>query len=92
VLVTAGGITPDGAGVSVRGVVNNPGEVPVTVTEADVSLTVQGAPVGMLNASPPLPWTIAPGGSLQFALTFQRPAANAAMLNVLGYQFEIQMR
>lgn len=89
VLVTAAGISPDGAGVMVRGLINNTGEAPVTVNESDVSLTVDGAPLGLREAAAPLPWTIAPGGTLQFALTFERPAADTAMLNVLGYRFQL---
>jgi hypothetical protein len=89
VLVTAAEITPDGTGVSVRVMISNPGQEAIVVSESDVSLTVEGMPLGLQVAVPPPPWTIAPGGTLQLVLTFERPAADTALLTVLGYRFQL---
>ena len=89
VLVTAAEITPDGTAVSVRLMIGNPGQDAIVVNESDVSLTAEGISLGLREALPPPPWTIAPGGTLQVVLTFERPPADTALLTVLGYRFQL---
>ncbi len=67
----------------------NPGEVPLTVSADDISLSSSAGPGEMILAAPPLPWTIEAYDAREVELEFARPEAAAAVLTILGYTFEI---
>ena len=77
--------------IVVSGTVENQGETALQVTEADISLTSGAGESVLQTASPLLPWRLEPGVEQAFELQFDRPQdTTQALLNVLGFTFEIQ--
>jgi hypothetical protein len=72
------------------GEVTNLGTQPVVITESDIRLsTGDGATFLLLSTNPPLPWTVSPGQTTQFFLTYQRPPEATARFSVLNQSFEL---
>jgi hypothetical protein len=73
------------------GTIINNGEQAVVVTQDDVWLrTPAGASYLMLSTNPAFPWTVPPGQTLQFAVTFQTPiGADTAVFTVLNQSFQL---
>ncbi len=80
-------ISSDNTSFMVQGQIFNQGDQPLTVTEANVRLEGDGATYFMLSTSPAFPWTVPPGQSTPFMLTFQRPNADTATLSILNQSF-----
>jgi hypothetical protein len=77
--------------IVIAGLVENQGETTLEVTTEDVSLTSGAGESVLQTASPLLPWIIDPGSEQSFELQFDRPqGTESALLNVLGFSFEIQ--
>ena len=69
-------ITDDQSSLLMDGQITNLGTQQVVVTQQDLSLrTADGASFLLLATNPELPWTIPPGGTLQFFVRYQNPQA-----------------
>jgi hypothetical protein len=79
----------DGNTLIIEGEVQNTGTAPLTVEEADVSLSSSAGLGELIMAAPPLPWTFEPGETRVIELQYQRPDASTVLLEFLGYSFEI---
>lgn len=84
-------VSPDLSSLILSGKVANLGEQPVVISEADISLqTDDGSVYLMLSTNPAFPWTVPPGQTVQFMVTFQRPiAADSAVFTVLNQPFQL---
>lgn len=84
-------IAEDLSSMTLAGQITNPSEQPLVIVESDVTLrTEDGASYLLLSTNPPFPWTVPPGQTLQYSVTFQRPfTANAAVFTVLNQPFQI---
>ncbi|MDT8304941.1 MAG: DUF4352 domain-containing protein [Anaerolineae bacterium] len=82
-------VSEDGTTLSLFGQVSNSGTQPLIVGEGDVSLVANGTVHLILSTNPAFPWTIAPGGTVPFTLSFQRPAASEAIFTLLSQPFQL---
>lgn len=79
----------DGNVLIIVGQVRNRGAQPLTVEAADVTLSSDAGLSELISTAPPLPWSIEPGQTQVIELQYQRPDTSAALLELLGYSFEI---
>jgi hypothetical protein len=84
-------ITQDLNNLNIIGQITNTASQPVVVTREDVSLrTPTGSDYVLLSSNPPFPWTVPPGQTLQFTVTYQRPLATGeALFTVLNQPFQL---
>ncbi len=84
-------VAADLASMNLIGQIINNGDQPVVATQGDVWLrTADGASYLMLSTNPAFPWTIPPGQTLQYSVTFQTPVgADTAVFNVLNQSFQL---
>ena len=83
-------VSTDLTSLILGGQVTNLGTQPVVITESDVSLQTQdGSIYLLLSTNPPFPWTVPPGQTLQFFLTYQLPPTDAAVFRVLNQGFQL---
>jgi hypothetical protein len=83
-------VSPDLTSLNLGGQVTNLGTQPLVITESDVQLRSEDGTVYlMLSVNPPLPWTVAPGQTVQFFVTYQRPPSGNAIFRVLNQEFLI---
>lgn len=80
-------VSPDNTSLIVQGQIFNQGGQALTVTEADVRLESEGTAFFILSTSPAFPWSVPPGQTTQFLLTFQRPGTDTATLTLLNQSF-----
>lgn len=63
---------------------------PIVVTSTDIELLgADGAGYLLLSSNPPLPWTVAPGESLQFNLIYQPPVTDTAVFTIFNQEFQL---
>ena len=91
VTLTEAAVSPDLARLSLNGQITNLGDQPLVVAETDLSLrTDDGSAYLMLSTNPAFPWTVAPGQSVPYSVTFQRPAtADNAIFTVFNQPFQL---
>lgn len=82
-------VSDDGTSLVITGQVNNAGQQPLIINEADISLSDGQSSYFVFSTSPSFPWTVGPGQQVSFVLTFQRPASPAATFALLNYSFEL---
>jgi hypothetical protein len=83
-------VSPDLTSLNLGGQITNLGTQPLIVTESDIQLvSPDGSIYLLLSTNPPLPWTIAPGQTVQFFVSYQRPPSGTAVFKVLNQQFQI---
>jgi hypothetical protein len=84
-------VTQDLNNLIIVGQITNTASQPVVVTREDVSLrTATGSDYVLLSSNPPFPWSVPPGQTLQFSVTYQRPlAAGEALFTVLNQPFQL---
>jgi hypothetical protein len=83
-------VSDDLTSLVLTGQITNLNSQPIVVTEPDIALTTQdGASYLMLATNPPFPWSIAAGQTMQFAVTFQRPASATAVFTVMSQSFQL---
>lgn len=76
---------PDSDSVKIGLNITNKGTQPVTITNNDLSLTVEGgAEVFPTAVEPALPQEIQPNATITLAVTFPKPQANSAVLRILN--------
>ncbi|MCA9874502.1 MAG: DUF4352 domain-containing protein [Anaerolineales bacterium] len=85
-------ISADQISLILQGQITNLGEQPVVVTESDLSLrTTDGSQFLLLATNPAFPWTVPPGQTLQFYVTYQRPPADTFIFTVLNQPFQLTL-
>lgn len=83
-------VSTDLTSLILGGQVTNLGTQPIVITESDVSLQTQdGSIYLLLSTNPPFPWTVSPGQTLQYFLTYQRPPTDTAVFRVLNQGFQL---
>ena len=84
-------VSADLTSMNLIGQITNNGEQSVVATQDDVWLrTTDGSSYLMLSTNPAFPWTIPPGQTLQYAVTFQTPiGADTAIFNVLNQSYQL---
>jgi hypothetical protein len=83
-------VSNDLTSLNLGGQITNLGSQPLIITESDIQLTSpDGAVYLLLSTNPPLPWTVAPGQTVQFFVTYQRPPGGTAVFRVLNQEFQI---
>ncbi len=72
------------------GSIANGGTQPLIIGEQNIALqTADGAIHLLVSTNPAFPWSVAPGQTLSFAVSFQRPPSPNAIFTVLNQQFEL---
>ncbi len=90
VLILNANISPEGNELRVVGTVRNLTGTFLSGSLSNISLTdANGAPVPINSTLPPLPWTITPGETLAFQITFARPSSGPAIFTLYDQRFEI---
>lgn len=83
-------IPPDGSSVLIIGQITNLGNQPVIVDVSDISLTSSSGTIHqILSTNPAFPWSVPPGQTLLYAVTFQRPLTSDAIFSILNQSFQI---
>ncbi|MBK7895964.1 MAG: hypothetical protein WAS33_23105 [Candidatus Promineifilaceae bacterium] len=83
-------VSTDLTSLILGGQVTNLGTQPIVITESDVSLqTDDGSIYLLLSTNPPFPWTVPPGQTLQYFLTYQRPPTATAVFRILNQGFQL---
>jgi hypothetical protein len=89
VALTQADVSVDGTSLFLVGQVTNLGSETMAVPESGINLTSDGSVYLILSTSPGFPWLVAPGQTIQYSLTFQRPAGSSAVFTVLNQPFEL---
>ena len=83
-------VSQDGGSLLVVGQITNVSEETVVVDVTDVSLVgATGTVFLKLSTNPAFPWTVPPGQTLLFGVTFQRPLGSDATFTVLNQSFQL---
>jgi len=83
-------VSSDLTSLILAGQITNLGEEQAVVTEGDVSLqTDDGVKYLLLSTNPPFPWTVPPGETRPYTVTFQRPQLATAVFTVLNQGFAL---
>ena len=84
-------VSEDLTNLILTGQVTNLGSQPLVVAETAVSLrTDDGSVYLLLSTNPAFPWTVGPGQSVPFVVTFQRPmTVDTAVFTVLNQPFQL---
>lgn len=83
-------VSTDRTSLILGGQITNLGTQPIVITESDIALQTQdGAIYLLLSTNPPFPWTVPPGQTLQFFLTYQLPPTDTAVFRVLNQGFQL---
>jgi hypothetical protein len=87
--VTDAFLSKDGDTLVVEAEVRNTGATTLTVESTDINLSSTAGIGELTTTAPPLPWSIPPGRTQVIELQYQEPGAPTALLELLGYSFEI---
>ena len=84
-------VSADLTSLILTGQINNLGDQPSVIMESDVSLkTDDGSLYLKLATNPPFPWTLSPGQTVQYSVTFQRPSTrDTAVFTILNQPFQL---
>lgn len=83
-------ISNDFTSLTLTGGVTNNGTQPTVISAQDIKLgTVDGTNYPIFSTNPAFPWSIAPGQTVQYALTFQRPNQSTATFSILTQEFQL---
>ena len=86
--LTRADVSPDLTSLILSGTVTNNGNQAVTVSATDVSLTTEDGSSWLIQSTnPSFPWTVSPGQSVTFFLTYQLPPTQSAIFRVLNQEF-----
>ncbi|MFN3705619.1 MAG: hypothetical protein ACK4WM_06475 [Thermoflexales bacterium] len=90
VLILNASISPEGNELRVVGTVRNLTGTFLNTSLSDIALTdANGQPAAVNSTLPPLPWTLTPGETLAFQLTFARPQLGPAIFTLYDQRYEI---
>jgi hypothetical protein len=84
-------VSEDLTSMTLTGQVINNGDQTVVITQENVTLrTPDGASYLLLATNPPFPWTVSPGQTLQYGVTFQKPQnQDTAVFTILNQPFQL---
>ena len=82
-------VSPEGSNLIITGQVTNLGQQPLVVEVGDVTLSSSGTVYLMLSTNPAFPWIVAPGQTLLYQVTFQRPFTESATITVVNQSFDL---
>lgn len=82
-------VSVDGTSLLLLGQLTNLGDQPLVVQEQNVTLRSEGTVYLILSTNPGFPWIVAPGQTVPFSLTFQRPLGSTAEFNLLNQPFQL---
>lgn len=82
-------VSSDGTSLLLSGQITNLSDQPVSIAENDLGLEGGGSIYLVFSTNPGFPWTVAPGQTLPFAVTFQRPATPTAVFTLKSRSFEL---
>ncbi len=92
IALTYAAIVAEQNSLQLEGQITNLSGQPVIVIDSDLSLrTAEGAQFLLLSTNPPFPWTIPPGQTLQFFVSYQRPPASTFIFTVLNQPFQLTL-
>ncbi len=84
-------VSPDQTSLILSGLITNQGTQAVVATAADVSLTTQdGSEWTLQSTNPAFPWTVEPGQTVEFFLTYQLPPESTAVFRALNQEFLLE--
>ena len=90
VTIVSANLIPESNELRIVGTVANRGPTSLNVSIKDVTLSSGGVSSALTGALPAVPWTIPPGETLAFQLSFTRPAGGQpATFKLLDQAFEI---
>lgn len=91
VTLTQADVSADLTGLTLKGTILNLGEQAIIVAEKDIALRVDdGSAYLQQSTNPPFPWTVAPGQSLPYVVSFQKPVAvDNAVFTILNQSFQL---
>lgn len=91
VMLSQVSVSQDLTNLILTGQVTNLGSQPLAVAETAVSLrTDDGSVYLLLSTNPAFPWTVGPGQSIPFVVTFQRPmTVDTAVFTILNQPFQL---
>lgn len=90
ITLLAATVSPDLTTLALTGQLTNLGDQALLVTESDVSLTTNdGTVYWLLSTNPPFPWTIGPGQTVPYAVSFQLPVTEPATFTILNQPFQL---
>lgn len=90
ITLLAATVSPDLTTLALTGQVTNLGDQALLITESDVSLTTNdGTVYWLLSTNPPFPWTIGPGQTIPYTVSFQLPATEPATFTILNQLFQL---
>lgn len=76
--------------IVINGVLHNDGASPLTVAQADISLTSSQGASSLQAATPLTPWTVEANGQMNFEVQFSRPTGvDKVLFGLVGFTFEI---
>lgn len=85
-----GVLSSDQTELILSGTVVNLGQTELKVAESDLAFVTGAGPAGAFHsATPPLPWSLAPGAFQPYQIAFARPATSSVVFKLLGWEFEI---
>ncbi|MDX1616450.1 MAG: DUF4352 domain-containing protein [Candidatus Promineifilaceae bacterium] len=82
-------VSADGTNLILGGQVTNLGEQALVIDTGNVTLGSEGTIYLMLSTNPAFPWVVAPGQTLTFQVTFQRPTGSTAVFTILDHAFQL---
>lgn len=82
-------ISDDGTSLLLSGQITNLSDQPLAIGENDLGLEGGGSIYLVFSTNPGFPWTVAPGQTQPFAVTFQRPATPTAVFTLRNRSFEL---
>ncbi len=90
ITLLAATVSPDLTTLALTGQVTNLGDQALLITESDVSLTTNdGTVYWLLSTNPPFPWTIGPGQTVPYSVSFQLPTTEPATFTILNQPFQL---
>lgn len=82
-------ISEDGTSLLLAGQITNNGTQSLVVRESNVQLMSNGTVHLMLSTNPAFPWSVPPGQTTPFSISFQRPPVAQAEFTILNFPFQL---
>jgi hypothetical protein len=91
VMLDSVAVSEDLTRLGLIGTIINGSTQPLVISEQSVTLrTGDGSNYLLLSTNPPFPWSVAPGQTISFSVSFQRPSGfDNATFTILNQQFEL---
>ena len=80
-------VSPDLTSLNLNGQIANLGSQPTVITETDVNLkTPDGTNYLITSVNPPFPWTVAPGQTLAYSVSYRYPLTSGSAVFIIANQ------